>query len=86
MRSAFTHTHKQSPEVVCEKGFLKNLEATLLKKKLQHGCFPVNFAKFFRTPFLQNTFRRRILTFDRLPHNKLQEKLLNIFDKCNAFK
>ena len=26
--------------------------ATLLKKRLWHWCFPVNFAKFLRTPFL----------------------------------
>ena len=26
--------------------------ATLLKKKLWHSCFPVNFAKSLRTPFL----------------------------------
>ena len=26
--------------------------ATLLKKRLWHKCFPVNFAKFLRTPFL----------------------------------
>ena len=26
--------------------------ATLLKKRLWHRCFPVNFAKFFLTPFL----------------------------------
>ena len=25
--------------------------ATLLKERLWHGCFPVNFAKFLRTPF-----------------------------------
>ena len=25
--------------------------ATLLKKRLWHWCFPVNFAKFLRTPF-----------------------------------
>ena len=25
--------------------------ATLLKKKLWHRCFPMNFAKFLRTPF-----------------------------------
>ena len=31
-----------------------NGQATLLKKSLWHGCFPVNFAKFLRTPFLQN--------------------------------
>ena len=29
--------------------------ATLLKKRLWHRCFLVNFAKFLRTPFLQNT-------------------------------
>ena len=26
--------------------------ATLLKKTLWHKCFPVNFEKFLRTPFL----------------------------------
>ena len=31
--------------------------ATLLKKQLQYRCFPVNFAKFLRTPFfLWNAF------------------------------
>ena len=28
---------------------------TLLKKSLWRRCFPVNFAKFLRTPFTQNT-------------------------------
>ena len=32
--------------------------ATLLKKRLWHRCFRVNFAKFPRTPFLQNAFGR----------------------------
>ena len=32
--------------------------ATLLKERLWHRCFPVSFAKFLRTPFLQNTSRR----------------------------
>ena len=27
----------------------------LLKKRLWHRCFPENFSKFLRTPFLQNT-------------------------------
>ena len=34
--------------------------ATLLKRRLRHRCFPVNFIKFLRTPFLQNT---NVLTF-----------------------
>ena len=32
--------------------------ATFLKKRFLHRCFPVNFVKFLRTLFLQNTFRR----------------------------
>ena len=34
---------------------------TLLKKKLWHRCFSVNFAKFLRTRFLQNTSGRLLL-------------------------
>ena len=49
------------PEVSCKKGVLRNFTkftgkrlrpATLLKKRLWHRCFPVNFVKFLRTPFL----------------------------------
>ena len=36
-------------------------ETTLLKKRLWHRCFPVNFAKFLTTPFLQNTSGRLLL-------------------------
>ena len=43
---------------LCQSLFLNKVAglstATLLKKRL-HRCFPVNFAKFLRTPFLQNT-------------------------------
>ena len=35
--------------------------ATLFKKRLWHRCFPVNLAKFLRTPFLQNTYGRLLL-------------------------
>ena len=34
---------------------------TLLKKTLWHKCFPLNFVKFLRTPFLQNTSGRLLL-------------------------
>ena len=30
----------------------------LLKKRLSHRCFPANFVKFLRTPFLQKTSGR----------------------------
>ena len=47
----------------CKKGVHKNFVKftntcardsflTLLKESLWHSCFPVNFAKFLRTPFL----------------------------------
>ena len=29
--------------------------ANFIKTRLQHGCFPVKFIKFLRTPFVQNT-------------------------------
>ena len=35
--------------------------ATLLKKRLWHRCFPMNFAKFLRAPFSQNTYGRLLL-------------------------
>ena len=35
--------------------------ATLLKKRLWHRGFPVNFVKFLRIPFLQNTSGRLLL-------------------------
>ena len=37
------------------KHLCQSLFFDLLKKRLWHRCFPVNFAKFLRTPFLQNT-------------------------------
>ena len=39
--------------------------ATLLKKRLWHRSFPVNFVKFQRSPFLQNTFGGCFLTLKR---------------------
>ena len=37
--------------------------ATLLKKRLQQRYFPVNFVKFSRTPFLQNTSWRPFVIY-----------------------
>ena len=51
----FTRKH------LCQSLFLNKVAglrpAILLKKSLWHKCFPVNFAKFLRTTFLQNTSR-----------------------------
>ena len=70
---------KQQLEVFCKKGGLRNFAkfkgkhlcqnlflyslSTLVKKRLWHRCFPVNFAKVLRTPFLQNTSRRLLLNW-----------------------
>ena len=43
--------------------------ATLLKKKLCNSCFPVNFSKFLRTPFLTEH-----LQWLHLKHGKLQSR------------
>ena len=55
----FTRKHQ------CQSLFLKKVAglrpATLFKKRLRHKCFSVNFLKFLRTPFLQNTSGRLVL-------------------------
>ena len=43
----FGTTGSSRPEVFCKKG----VPAPLLKERLWHRCFPVNFVKFLRTPF-----------------------------------
>ena len=67
------HVQKQPPEMFCKKKLLLEISpssqentcarvsfGTLLKRRLWHRCFPVNLAKFLRTPFLQNTSTRRL--------------------------
>ena len=49
----------------CKKGAFNILisfrPGTLLKERLQHRCFPVNFAKFSRTPFFLEHLRWLLL-------------------------
>ena len=54
--------------------------ATLLKKRLWHRCFPVNFVKFLRTPFLQNTSGRLLLSEGKFLY-KLFGKLESTLNK-----
>ena len=48
---------------LCQNLFLNKVTSLrlLLKKRLWHRCFPVNFGKFFRTTFLKNTSGRLLL-------------------------
>ena len=68
---------KQPPEVFCKKRcsyfaiftgkhlcwslFFIKLQAFRPKKKLQYKCFPMNIAKFLRTPILKNICERLLL-------------------------
>ena len=61
---------------VCLKNLQNSQENTcarvsiLLKKKLRHRCFPVNFAKFLKTPFLKNTSGQLLLNHQSI-HRRL---------------
>ena len=54
------HKHKDLPESLFNK-FVGLGPATSSKKGLWHWCFPVNFVKFLRPHFLQNTSGRLLL-------------------------
>ena len=62
-------TPPQIPPEAATRGVLQSRPATLLKKKLWHSCFPVNFAEFLRAPFLQNTSGRLLLRFTMLQNS-----------------
>ena len=52
-KHVFKNFKKFAGNHLCLSLFLIKLRsATLFKKRLWHRCFPVNFAKFLRTPFL----------------------------------
>ena len=68
VENMFLEISQNSQENTCARvSFLIKLQAsglksaTLLKKRLWRRCFPVNFAKFLRRPFLQNTSGRLLL-------------------------
>ena len=71
-KSFFEKCRSSLLEVFCKNIFLRNF-AKLTRKHLRQSlffnkaaglrrCFPVNFVKFPRTPFLQNTSRRLLLS------------------------
>ena len=47
---------------------------TLLKRRLWYRCFPVNFVKFLRAPFLTEHPRWLLLTLDNLIINKCYQR------------
>ena len=68
MRSrTFLLLRSSHQEVFCEKGFRP---ATLFKKRRWHRCFPVNFVKFLRAPFLTEHLRWLLLAIPRRLHRE----------------
>ena len=56
--------------------------ATLLKKRLWNRCFPMNFVKFLRTFFLQNSSGRLLPTnLDNYKNEHLSNTWLN-YESC----
>ena len=68
VKKVFLEISENSQENTCVRvSFLVKLQtfmrpATLLKKRLWHRCFPVNFAKFIKTRFLTEHRRWLLLT------------------------
>ena len=60
-------------------GHFFNRPATLLKKRLWHKCFSVNFVKFLRTPFLQNTFPAGTATLWQRCHNAIVDVVTTLW-------
>ena len=58
-KAVLRHFAKFTGKHLCKSLFFNKVAglrpATFLKKRLWDRCFPVNFAKFLRTPFLQTT-------------------------------
>ena len=75
LRNFATFTRKR----LCQSLFLNKVAgmrpATLLKERLWHRCFPVNFTKFLKTLFLQNTCGGCFWHFTVNPHSVVLELL-----------
>ena len=56
-------------------------KSLLIKMRLRHKYFPVNFTNFFRTPFSQNT-PQKVQTANPL-HKKMKFSIKDFFRKCD---
>ena len=55
---------------------------SVIKKRLQHRCFHVNFAKFVRIPFLQNTSGRLFLKYMNISQSDIATSPSGAFRDC----
>ena len=63
LRNFAKFTGKHLCQILCFAKVAGLTPATLLKKRLWHRCFPVNFAKFLIAPFLTEHLRWLLLSF-----------------------
>ena len=85
---------KRKPPRLRKKEFKRSLRpATLLKKRLWRRCFPVNFVKFLKTLFSQNTSGRLLLQdrkekrlFFRKQGNSTMERHIILGKYLNLYK
>ena len=69
----------------CRSPFLTNLQVWRLQfyqERLLHRCFPVNFAKFLRTSFLQNTSGRLLLWLNKVKSSSGEHHKVLIKQNC----
>ena len=66
------------------KNFAKFIFATLLKKRLWHRCFPVNFAKILKTPFLTEHLWTTVSVCQTTNHTYIREivEFNNVVKSC----
>ena len=62
-KKVFLEIFQNSQENTCAQ---VSWPATFLKKRLWHNCFPVNFTKFLRRPFLTEHIRWLLLNFENI--------------------
>ena len=61
--------------------------ATLLKKRLWHSCFPMNFAKLLRTTFFAERLRWLLLKkYGKILHKKMKFSIKDFFSKCHQIR
>ena len=65
-KGALRNFTKVTGKCLCQSLYFNKVRpATLLKQRLWHRCFPINFAKFLRTTFLQNKSGQPLLNIRR---------------------
>ena len=77
-KGVYRNFAKFTGKQLCQSRFFNNV--TLLKKRLCYRCFPVNFAKFPRTPFLTEHLLWLLLSIDSSTYQGVNLCLIKSID------